>query len=83
MKRLCWGLLVLFATAIPVTVTPAGADPARKIAEPGRGADPNSVPDLAGAGTSAASGVVNGRTVTWPNLGYYPVTPRSSSRSPA
>jgi hypothetical protein len=28
MKRLCWGLLVLFAAAIPVTVTPAGAGPA-------------------------------------------------------
>jgi hypothetical protein len=29
----------------------------RRIAEPGRGADPNSVPDLAGAGTSAAGAV--------------------------
>ncbi|HEV7687261.1 MAG TPA: hypothetical protein VGQ80_11860 [Acidimicrobiia bacterium] len=31
-----------------------GQDP-RQIAEPGRGADPNSVPDLAGAGTSVSA----------------------------
>ena len=47
MERLCRGLLVLFTTVIPVT-----------IAVPGRGTDPNSVPDLAGAGPRLVAGVL-------------------------
>jgi hypothetical protein len=38
----------------PVVSIALGQDP-RQIAEPGRGADPNSVPDLAGAGTSVSA----------------------------
>jgi hypothetical protein len=51
--------------ANPFVSLALGEDP-RKIAEPGRGADPNSVPDLAGAGTSAA-GAVDVVRLTLPN----------------
>jgi hypothetical protein len=57
MKRLCWGLLVFTTPANPLVSIAPGEDP-RRIAEPGRGAEPNSVPDLAGAGTSAAGAVL-------------------------
>ena len=51
MERLCRGLLVLFTTVIPVT-----------IAVPGRGTDPNSVPDLAGAPAAAVIAARRRRT---------------------
>jgi hypothetical protein len=51
--------------ANPLVSIALGEDP-RKIAAPGRGAEPNSVPDLAGAGTSAA-GAVDVVRLTLPN----------------
>jgi hypothetical protein len=54
-KAYGWGPKGFATPATPFVSLVLGEDP-RAIAEPGRGADPNSVPDLAGDGTRGARG---------------------------